>query len=193
MLFVHLYFLFQVLLFCSLECACCAHVCPTMQCHCPNILEIVYLLLFLFVITIVSPSPVPSLSISNLTILRFTDQNGQDRTVKVLERISLQWEEAGNLLGLTSERLKGIEVQRRGYHRMCCRDVLVHWLHENQGDYPTTWEGVLQLLEDMDLSSCANILKKNFNISGLEHGMLCLLCVMLKFMSVNTLCNCHGV
>ena len=164
-----------------------------MQCHYPNILEIVYLLLFLFIITIVPPSPVPSLSISNLTILKFTDQNGQDETVKVLEKISIRWEEAGDLLGLTSERLKGIEVQRRGDHRICCRDVLVDWLHENQSDYPTTWEGVLLLLEDMELSACAYILKKKFNISGLEHGMLCLLCVMLKFMSANTLCNCHGV
>ena len=163
-----------------------------MQCHYPNILEIVYLLLFLFIITIVSPSPVPSLSISNLTSLRFTDQNGQVRIVKVRENISPRWEEAGDLLGLTPERLKGIDLHRRGDNGMCCRDVFVDWLHENQGGYPTTWEGVLQLLEDMDLSSCANILKMNFNISGLEHGMLCLLCVKLKFMSVNILCNCLG-
>ena len=172
---------------------CCAHACHIMQCHCPNILEIVYLLLFLFVITIVPTSSVSSPSISNLTILRFTDQNGQDRTVKVLEKISPSWEELGDLLGLTSEHLKGIELNRRRDIRMCCRDVLVDWLHENQCDYPTTWEGVLHLLEDLELSAIAYILKKNFNLSGLEHGMLCLLCVKLKFMSVNTLCNCHGV
>ena len=42
---------------------------------------------------------------------------------------------------------------------MCSRDVLVDWLHENQGDYPATWECVVQLLEDMDLSAAAHQLK----------------------------------
>ena len=51
-------------------------------------------------------------------------------------------------------------MQRLGDVGMCCRDVLVDWLHENQGGYQTTWEGVVQLLEDMDLSAAAQLVKK---------------------------------
>ena len=138
------------------------------------------LLFLLFIITIVSPRG-PSLSISNLTALRYTDQNGQSQILKICDKICPRWEEVGDLLGLTSERLNGISMKRCGDVRMCCRDVLIDWLHGNQGGYPTTWEGVVQLLEDMDCSSATAILKNVNNQYGqakssklLEHGMLCL-------------------
>ena len=108
---------------------------------------------------LISPvSSTPSLSISKLTCLRWTDK-GQAWILKIREKISPRWEEVGDLLGLTTERLKGIHMQRLGDVGMCCRDVLVDWLHENQGGYPATWEGVVQLLEDMDLSAAAQQLK----------------------------------
>ena len=50
-------------------------------------------------------------------------------------------------------------MQRLGDVSMCCRDVLVDWLHENQGGYPATWVGVVQLLEDMKHSAAALQLK----------------------------------
>ena len=50
-------------------------------------------------------------------------------------------------------------MQRLGDVSMCCRDVLVDWLNENQGGYPATWVGVVQLLEDMKLSAAALQLK----------------------------------
>ena len=108
---------------------------------------------------LISPvSSTPSLSISNLIRLRWTDK-GQARILKIREKISPRWEEAGDLLGLTIERLQGIRIQRLGDVGMCCRDILVDWLHENQGDYPVTWEGMVQLLEDMELSAAAQQLQ----------------------------------
>ena len=91
--------------------------------------------------------------------MRWTDQNGGAHVLKIRDNISPKWIEAGDLLGLSSERLKGIDLQRRGDVGMCIRDVLVDWLHENKGSYPTTWEGVVQLLEDIELSAIAQQLK----------------------------------
>ena len=110
----------------------------------------------MFLISLVSS--IPSLTISNLTCLRWTDK-GQVRILKIRKKISPRWEEAGDLLGLTVERLKGIHEQRPGDAGMCCRDVLVDWLHKNQGGYPATWKGVVQLLEDMDLFDTAQQLQ----------------------------------
>ena len=135
----------------------------------------------MFIIPIVLSNLVPSLSISKLTRLIYADQNGKPQILKICEEISCKWEKVGDLLGLTTERLKGISMQPYGGPKMFCRDVLLDWLHDNQGFYPTTWEGVVALLEDIDCTSVTAILKKNFNISGqhsssklLEHGMLCL-------------------
>ena len=91
--------------------------------------------------------------------MRWTDQNGEAHVIKIRDNISPKWIEAGDLLGLSSERLKGIDLQRRGDVGMCIRDVLVDWLHENKSSYPTTWEGVVQLLEDIELSAIAQQLK----------------------------------
>ena len=91
--------------------------------------------------------------------MRWTDQNGEAHVIKIRDNISPKWIEVGDLLGLSSERLKGIDLQRRGDVSMCIRDVLVDWLHGNQGSYPTTWEGVVHLLEDMELSTLAQQLK----------------------------------
>ena len=101
----------------------------------------------------------PSLSISSLTCSRWTDRNGTVRVIKIRDKIGHKWITAGDLLGLSSERLTAIDLQRRGDVGMCIRDVLVDWLHQNKGSYPTTWEGVVQLLEDMELSALAQQLK----------------------------------
>ena len=50
-------------------------------------------------------------------------------------------------------------MQRRGDVSMCCRDVLLDWLDDNQGNYPATWEGVVQLLKDMEHSAIAQQLQ----------------------------------
>ena len=81
--------------------------------------------------------------------------------MKIRDKISPRWVEAGDLLGLTDERLKGIKMERLGDVSMCCHDVLKDWLHDNQGEYQTTWEGVVQLLKDMNLSVAAQQLQNS--------------------------------
>ncbi len=100
-------------------------------------------------------------------MLEWTDTDGQSQTqtLRVRDEMSVKWEEVGDLLELTPDRLQGIDSQRRGDVRLCCRDVLVDWIKNGSPRYPLNWEGLLKLLEDLELSSTANTLKLALKIS----------------------------
>ncbi len=92
-------------------------------------------------------------------MLVWTDTDGQPQILRVRDEMSVKWEEVGDLLGLTPARLHGIDCRRRGDVRQCCRDVLTDWIKDGSSDYPPTWDGLIKLLIDLELSSIADTLK----------------------------------
>ena len=91
------------------------------------------------------------LTLGTITLYKWTDENGQPKSLRILDEISSRWTEVGVLLGLSPARLEGIEEDRLRYARSCCREVLKHWIQDNQGSYPVSWEGLICLLTDMKL------------------------------------------
>ena len=64
--------------------------------------------------------------------------------------------EMGDLMGVSACRLEAIEKNRRGEVKECCRDVFHDWLEQEGGrNYPVTWHGLCELLEDLQLSALA--------------------------------------
>ena len=94
-----------------------------------------------------------------ITLYKWTDENGQPKSLRILDEISSRWTEAGDLLGLSPARLKSIEADRLRVSKSCCRDVLHDWIQDNQGSYPVNWEGLICLLKDMNLTVLANELE----------------------------------
>jgi len=90
----------------------------------------------------------PAFSLKSLTLLKWTDTDGQSQTLRLRDDISPRWRDAGDLLELGSSRIEGIAIQRRGDVRQCCRDVLLYWLNNGSSNYQATWEGLLTLLTD---------------------------------------------
>ena len=91
------------------------------------------------------------LTLGTITLYKWTDENGQPKSLRILDEISSRWTEVGDLLGLSPARLEGIQENRLKNNRSCCRDVLHDWIHDNQGSYPVSWEGFICLLMDMKL------------------------------------------
>ncbi len=79
--------------------------------------------------------------------------------------MSVKWNDAGDLLELTPDRLQGIDSQRRGDVRQCCRDVLIDWTKDGSPYYPPTWDGLIKLLINLELSSIADTLKLALKMS----------------------------
>ena len=99
------------------------------------------------------------LTLRTITLYKWTDENGQPKSLRILDEISSRWTEAGDLLGLNPARLKGIEEYQLRDARSCCREILKDWIQDNQGYYPVSWEGLMCLLEDMELTAVAKELE----------------------------------
>ena len=92
-------------------------------------------------------------------MLEWTDKDGQPQTLRVRDEMSVKWKDAGDLLELTSARLQGIGSQPQGDVRQCCRGVLIDWIKNGSPRYPPTWDGLIKLLINLELSSIADTLK----------------------------------
>ena len=80
-----------------------------------------------------------------------------------MDNISHKWRTIGERLDLTSSKLQCIEVDHRGISEECCRAVLCIWLNNPPDEYPISWDGLIELLEDSQLGQVASKLRKILN------------------------------
>ena len=99
-------------------------------------------------------------TMKNLTIIKKTDHRKQVHQLRLIEQMSPHWKKASDLLGLPPDHTNRIE---KSHHAVedCCREIMAQWLAHADGmyNYTTTWEGMCQLLEDMELSTIAENLR----------------------------------
>lgn len=85
-----------------------------------------------------------------------------------MERISPSWRDIGELIDLSASSLENIATEHRDKPLECCRGVLNRWLENPPTDYPITWRGLFQLLEDCKLGQVVSELKIVLRKSNLE-------------------------
>ena len=95
----------------------------------------------------------------NLTLIRWRDGQGRIRRFYLMDNISYKWRIIGELLGLPFPKLESIAMEHRDKPENCCRSVLGQWLDNPPPRYPTTWQGLLELLEDGKLGEIATQLR----------------------------------
>ena len=93
----------------------------------------------------------------HLTLIKWKDDQEQIQRFHLVETISNKWRDIGGLMELS---LDNISEKYRGDPKECCRAVLDRWLEKPPPDYPTTWQGLLELLEDIELSGVVTKLRK---------------------------------
>ena len=76
-----------------------------------------------------------------------------------MDNISSHWRDVGELIGLSVSNLENIATKHRDSPLECCRAVLSHWLKNPPKEYPITWRGLLELLEDCRLGQVVSDLK----------------------------------
>jgi hypothetical protein len=102
--------------------------------------------------------------IQQLALIKWKDDQGQTQRFYLMEKITHEWRTLGEHLGFDYSKLESIAAHHRGNPKECCRAVLGQWLDNPPPDYPTTWQGLLELLEDSQLgqvvTQLSNILDK---------------------------------
>ena len=85
-----------------------------------------------------------------------------------MDEIAFKWHDIGVLVGLSFAQLKSVSSEHRGNPMECCRAVLGNWLDNPPADYPVTWPGLIELLEDSQLGQVVSELRKVLDRSNLS-------------------------
>ena len=101
-----------------------------------------------------------SVTFKHLTLIKWKDDRGEVQLFYLRENIAYKWRTIGELLGLTYPRLQSLAQMHLNQSEECCREVLGLWLENPPTDYPTTWQGLIDLLEDSQLSQAVIQLRK---------------------------------
>ena len=76
-----------------------------------------------------------------------------------MDSISYKWRNIGELVGLPYSKLENLAEEHRDKADRCCRSVLGYWLDDPPPRYPTTWHGLIELLEDSQLGEIVSQLR----------------------------------
>ena len=94
----------------------------------------------------------------NLTVIKWKNKKGEVKKFKLKTSIVHKWKEIGNLVDITWQQLEA--WAKRMDDKACCEAALSHWLDHPPSDYPATWEGLYELLDDNELGQVATDLKQ---------------------------------
>lgn len=105
-----------------------------------------------------------ALTLNRLTLLKWHDEQGHTRTFRLADKVSAGWILFGTLLGLSSNQLDVMRQDNSGSATLCWRAVMEWWVRGGHGsldeEYPITWEGLYQLLQDAEYSEVAGELER---------------------------------
>ncbi len=81
--------------------------------------------------------------------------------IQIISELSPKWSDISDLLGFSTARIQQIRQDNNGVQDRC-KEVMRLWLDSEEGTYryPTTWEGLIELLEDIELSILASDIRK---------------------------------
>jgi hypothetical protein len=96
---------------------------------------------------------------SHLQLVKWKDGQGNTHRFYLMDVIGNKWRTVGHQLGLLPSQLDGTATQFGNNATECCRAVLGEWLENPPSDYPATWDGLVELLEDCKLAQVAIKLK----------------------------------
>ena len=98
--------------------------------------------------------------------MEWIDKDGFKEQLRILNEVCAQWKDIGALLGFSGAEMKEIERNCPRDIKECCREILTSWIEHGRGheSYPATWEGLHKLLEDIECSTLAKLLKEALTI-----------------------------
>ena len=106
------------------------------------------------------PPPEPPLKLKYLAKIRWK-KGGKEKTFELGKRISTKWRDIGVMLDIEGNTLDGWDTECRGNCGLCWEKVMRVWLDGKGADeYPVKWDGVYEILRELDCSQIAIELKE---------------------------------
>ncbi len=128
---------------------------------------------FLTFITLIKKVPIYFLAAVNhpelatLTLIKWTDQYQKCRRCRIIPTTASKWRYIAPLVGITHGDIESIWNAERADPR-CNQKVFGKWLEDGgYGSYNMTWEGLCELLDDVESSQMAIELKEALASKGI--------------------------
>jgi hypothetical protein len=102
-----------------------------------------------------------------LKLIKWTE-GGETKRFYLMEKIETKWRDIGQVAGLSLAQLESIEIEHREKPTECCRAVLGKWLENPPKEYPITWDGLIELLEDCKLTQAVKELRSVLSKANLS-------------------------
>ena len=102
-----------------------------------------------------------------LQLIKWTEGSEKKRFF-LIEKIANKWRDLGRLLLIEEAQLEGISGQYQNNINECCRAVLTKWQENPPPAYSATWGGLIELLEDCQLSEVVKELQEVLSKANLS-------------------------
>ena len=110
-----------------------------------------------------------TLSLRFLKLFKWKDESGVEQKLRIIETMSSQWQDLATLLGLSMSQMDGIKKESLMEDKQCCLRVFDRWIISNgTTDYPNTWRGLHELLEDIEHRALAEKVKTALQTVGID-------------------------
>ena len=101
------------------------------------------------------------LSLNTLNLIKWRDREGHEQIFRLGEKVSSKWRDLGLRLSIKPAILDGWDIQYRKDASICWDMVMGKFIARGgTRGYLPTWEGVYQLLKDIECGDIARDLKE---------------------------------
>ena len=100
-------------------------------------------------------------------LIKWTE-GGAKKRFYLMEEVQTKWRDIGQVAGLSIAQLDSIVIDHRDKPTECCRAVFGKWLENPPREYPITWDGLIELLEDCKLTQVVTELKSVLSKANLS-------------------------
>ncbi len=96
-------------------------------------------------------------------ILKYTDKAGKKNRVRIINEASHKWKDIANLICGDINVTAILEDKHRSDPNECLKQTFIHYfINKKPRGYTHDWNGLIELLEDIDLETLAENVKCAF-------------------------------
>ena len=99
-------------------------------------------------------------TLDELMILKYTDK-GKKKRLRIISEASHKWKDIASLICGDTNKTRILEQTCHGDPNECLRQTFIdHFLNKKPQRYSQDWNGLIELLEDVDLETFAKNVKQ---------------------------------
>lgn len=94
-----------------------------------------------------------------LSLIKWDDSEGQTQKFELVSKVSSKWRDFGRQVQLDEDKMDGWQREKQGNTKELWLSVMDAWLKGQGDEYQRNWEGLFEMLEDVNMKGVVEDLK----------------------------------